>query len=430
MDSPGGTSGEAVHRSLPWWRVVVVSAAVSAGVLWAWSDWDLWALALLIGGLVVARLVVGLVPSTWRDWVSARAAVVLAVVVVGWLVRLVPWTGVGVAVGVGGLVAVWQLRKALPPRPRWALVGLCAALLAVCGVSAAWMWAADRERREANERAEREYRVADMRPPTPLAVLHLMVKAVHENDANLVCHHMFTPDAEREFVGAVDAQDCPGAVAALHDQITGKGYGNSTAPPRDVTRESDGKPASVSGCAMYVVDGPLSYRDSPGPRLGVFRLARDPRFPDTGYQVTGYTTCEQTDTQDPTTSATPLPVLPSYPPSLPGIVARAVAANDPAVCAYFTDQGAVQFAATAAVSSCRAAIAALGRKVTDPTAFISPGGVTTSETGGRTVVNACALTWTRWGAGQITAGPQLGHFTLIQPDPGAPGYLIDAVRAC
>jgi hypothetical protein len=38
----------------------------------------------------------------------------------------------------------------------------------------------DRDRREAAERAEREYRIADMRPPTPLAVLHLMVKAVQK----------------------------------------------------------------------------------------------------------------------------------------------------------------------------------------------------------------------------------------------------------
>jgi hypothetical protein len=123
---------------------------------------------------------------------------------------------------------------------------------------------------------------------------------------------------------------------------------------------------------MYVVDGPLSYRDPPGPALGVFRLARNPRFPDTGYQVTGYITCEQADQQDTTTSATPPPVLPSYLPSLAGIVARAAAADDPAVCAYFTDQGATQFAAMAAVSSCGEAVAALAKKVTDPTAYLVP----------------------------------------------------------
>jgi hypothetical protein len=58
--------------------------------------------------------------------------------VVVYLVRLVPWTGVGVAAGVGGLVAVWQLRTVLPPRPRWAVVALSAALAAVCGVAVAW----------------------------------------------------------------------------------------------------------------------------------------------------------------------------------------------------------------------------------------------------------------------------------------------------
>lgn len=269
-----------------------------------------------------------------------------------------------------------------------------------------------------------------MRPDSPLAVLHLMVKAVHENDPALVCFHMFTPDAEAAFARAVGADGCESAVQALHDQITGKGYGNATTSSREVVRESDERPASVSGCRMYVVDGPLSYREPPGPRLGVFRLARDPRFPDTGYQITGYTPCEQVDQQDPTTTSTPPPVLPSYPPSFAGIVARAVAESDPGVCDFLTPQGRDQFAATVAATSCPDAVAALAKQVTDPTAYATPSGVTTTQTPGGTVVNACALTWTRWGTGTITAGPQLGHFTLVRPDPRTPGYLIDAVRPC
>lgn len=127
--------GESVRRP-PWWRVVAVSAVAAGLVLWAWSDWDLWVLVPVLVVLVVARLLVGLVPQTWRDWVSTRALVVVAVVPVVWLVRLVPWPGVGVAVGVGGLVSVWQLRAVLPSRPRWAAVAVSAALVAVCGVVA------------------------------------------------------------------------------------------------------------------------------------------------------------------------------------------------------------------------------------------------------------------------------------------------------
>jgi hypothetical protein len=47
--------------------------------------------------------------------------------------------------------------------------------------------------------------------------------------------------------------------------------------PDDVTRK---RPATVSGCHMYIVDGPGEYRDPPGPELGTFRLERDPEVPE------------------------------------------------------------------------------------------------------------------------------------------------------
>lgn len=90
---------------------------------------------------------------------------------------------------------------------------------------------------------------------------------------------MFTPDGEREFAGATHATTCPTAIAALHDQITGKGYGNATVAPDEITRETRDRPATVSGCRMYIVDGPLNYRDPPGPELGTFRLEHDPGSP-------------------------------------------------------------------------------------------------------------------------------------------------------
>jgi hypothetical protein len=58
--------------------------------------------------------------------------------------------------------------------------------------------------------------------------------------------------------------------------ITGKGYGNATADPDDVIYEIRERPATVSGCRMYIVDGLGEYRDPPGPELGTFRLERDP----------------------------------------------------------------------------------------------------------------------------------------------------------
>jgi hypothetical protein len=133
----------------------------------------------------------------------------------------------------------------------------------------------------------------------------------------------------------------------------------------------------------------------------------------------------------PTSSSTPPPVLPSYPPGLPGILTQAIAADDPDVCDYFTEQGAAQFAATVGAKDCAEAITKLAGKVTDLTAYGNPDGETVTSTAAGTIeVNACALTWNRFGQGTVTAGPQLGHLTLTRPDPGSPGYLINVVRSC
>jgi hypothetical protein len=411
------------------WRVVCVSAAVPAGVLWIWSDRTWWVLVPLIGGLIVARLLIGLFPPHWRDWASGLALAVIAVLVAWSLLQFTPPVALGVAVGVGGLVCVAQLRALMPPWARWTAVGVSVALAATCGLVAWLSWRADQARREANERAEHEFRVAEMRPDQPLAVLHLVVKAVHDNDPVLVCF-VFTPEAEREFAEAADTTTCPATINVLHEKITGKGYGNATAGPDEITRETRDRPATVSGCRMYIVDGPLEYRDPPGPMLGTFRLERDPRFPNSGYLITRYTPCGQTDPDLPPISSTPPPVLPSYPPGLPGILTQAIAADDPDVCDYFTPQGAAQFAATVATDSCPEAITALAGQVADPTAYINPDGETVITTAGTTEVNACALTWNRYGQGAVTAGPQLGHFALARADPSSSGYLINGVRSC
>jgi hypothetical protein len=152
----------------------------------------------------------------------------------------------------------------MPPWAQWTAVGVSVALAVTCGLVAWLSWRADQERNEANERAAHEFRVAEKRPDQPLAVLHLVVKAVHDDDPALVCF-VFTPDAEREFAEAAGTTNCPAAITALHEKITGKGYGNATAGPDEITREIRERPATVSGCRMYIVDGPLEYSDPPGP---------------------------------------------------------------------------------------------------------------------------------------------------------------------
>lgn len=245
----------------------------------------------------------------------------------------------------------------------------------------------------------------------------------------LVCF-MFTRNGERAFAGATDTTTCPTTINALHAQITGKGYGNATVAPDEITRETDERPATVSGCRMYIVDGPLEYLEPPGPMLGTFRLERDPRFSTSGYLITNYTPVWTDRPQHATHQLCNPPMLPSYPPSLPSMLAQAIVANDDDVCAYFTDQGADQGAATFAADSCPEAIKILAAKVTDPTAYTNPAGEIVTATASTTEVNACTLTWNRYGEGPVTAGPQLGRSTLTRPDTDSPGYLISQVRSC
>jgi hypothetical protein len=80
----------------------------------------------------------------------------------------------------------------------------------------------------------------------------LVVKAVHENDPTLVCF-MFTHDGERTFSEAADTTTCPATINALHERIAGKGYGNATVAPDKITRETDERPATVSGCTSWTV---------------------------------------------------------------------------------------------------------------------------------------------------------------------------------
>lgn len=429
MAHSGGMADRGEPSRPPFWRVVGVSVAVVAGVLWIWSDFTLWIIAPLFGGLLLAHLLIPLFPQQWREGASGLARAVIAVLTAVWLFRFTSPLAWGVAVGVGCLVCVVQLHAVLPPWAQWTAVGLSVALVATCGLVAWLSSRADQARREAAERAEREFRIAEMRPDQPLAMFHLVVKAIHENDPALVCF-MFTPDGEREFAEAARADTCPAAISALHDRITGKGYGNATVAPDEISRETDERPATVSGCRMYIVDGPLEYREPPGPMMGTFRLERDSRFPTSGYLITGRTPCGQTDPDLLPSSPTTPPVLPSYPPGLPGILAQAIVANDDDVCNYFTMQGAAQFAATVAVNSCSQAIEVLGGQVTDPAAYINPDGETVAAAATTTEVNACALTWNRYGRGAVTAGPQLGRFTLIRPNRRGPGYLISEVRSC
>lgn len=266
--------------------MIASSCTAAALVLWAWSGWSWWAGAAVVAGLVVVRLALGLVPPEWRGPGSRWALAVLAAFVAVWVATLAPGPAGGVAAGVAVLVAVTQTWRAWPRGVAWAAAGTGAAL--VVGFAAA-AWVADQaaeDREQAEDRERHEYQVAELRPTQPLAVLHLVVKAVHEDDPNLVCF-LFTPAAERSFAAEVGAANCTEAVHTRHEQITGPGYGNASAS----TGITYGSPASVSGCDMQVQTGILEYAPPPGPYIGTMTLERDPRYPGTGYEITRYEPC-------------------------------------------------------------------------------------------------------------------------------------------
>lgn len=93
--------------------------------------------------------------------------------------------------------------------------GLSVALAVTCGLVAWLSSRAEQARREPAECAAREFRVAEMHPDQPLAMFHLVVKGLHENDPALVCF-IVTLDGERAFAEAADTTTCASAINALH----------------------------------------------------------------------------------------------------------------------------------------------------------------------------------------------------------------------
>lgn len=411
------------------WRVAAVSLVAAALTLWAFAGWTWWVLAVLVGGLIVARLALGLFPEPWRQGAGNWAVVGLAAAVTLWLVTWTSTLELGVAVGVAGAAAAVQL---WPERSwvRWTAAGVSVCLAAGCGLALWLAWRADEQRREAAERQARAYRVAEMRPDTPVGMFHQLAKDLADGDEFWACW-LFDDRGRRQFAAAANASSCEAAVRDLHGRIAAgrRGvYGGATVPADAVVTADD--TVFVDGCQAYTLDG-FDEIPLPGPELGQLTLRRDSEF-EVGYLITGYTPCGRQPPGKPSSTTAPPPaVLPSYPLGFVSNLTKAIAARDTDVCLYFTEDGRDAFATAAGASSCDLAIDTLAGQVVDRGAYLNPSGATTStRPDSRVEVHACALTWTRWGQGAVAAGPQLGTLVLIQPDPGAPGYLVDDVQPC
>ena len=90
-------------------------------------------------------------------------------------------------------------------------------MLAAGFAVAAWVgWLADADERAAEEHDRHEYQVAQLRPERPLAVLHAIVKASHEDDPMLGLLPVHTRRPATVHTGR-------------RVSITGRGY--ATSPP-------------------------------------------------------------------------------------------------------------------------------------------------------------------------------------------------------
>jgi hypothetical protein len=400
--------------------------AVAAVVLWGFADWTWWVLLPLFVTSVLSRVVFSLFFSAWQEWAGSVVLVATILFLTTWSSGWVLWIALGVAL----LGVAWGLRLVSPKWLRLVALGL-GVVLALTGTTVVFVtWANGRAERERQDQLSRDFAVAKMRPDSGVGMFRGLVRSVSEDDPKWGCRY-FTPEAAQQFADVVGAQDCPTAFHKLHGQITDKrSYLNAQIPVEDSHYPQKGEPAWAAGCNLQTLEnGPPG-----GPMLGVIRLDTDPRFRGAGgYLITSYTPC---GTLPPgvVLKAPERPLLPSYAPSYAAMVASRAARRDEGVCLYMTDRGQQQFAAAWGGDTCAEALGALAGKVTDPDRYREPQDAKdgTQDADGRVTIDACRLTWDRWGdkPGTPAPGPQLGYITVTHPDPGEVGWMIDGWRPC
>lgn len=404
--------------------------AAAALVLWAFADWTWWVLLPLFVASVLSRVVFSLFFSAWQEWAGSVVLVAVILFLTTWSSGWALWIAIGVAL----LGVAWGLRLVSPKWLRWVALGL-GLVLALTGSTVEFVtWANGRAERERMDQLSHDLDVAKMRPTSGVGMFWGLVRSVSEDDPRWGCWY-FSPEAAQQFADVVGAPDCPAAFHKLHGQITDKrSYVNAQIPTTDSHYPDKGEPAWASGCNLATTTGILESGPPGGPLLGVIRLDKDPRFNGAGgYLITSYTPC---GTLPPGVVPKPpeRPLLPSYPPSYAAMVASRVATGDESVCLYMTDRGQAEFAAAWGASDCAGAVRVLAGKVTDADRYRQPQDAKEGAKGadGRLVIDACRLTWYRWGdkAGTPPPGPQLGYITVTRPDPAEVGWMIDGWRLC
>ncbi|GGJ01471.1 hypothetical protein GCM10011581_43340 [Saccharopolyspora subtropica] len=227
-----------------------------------------------VGLVVLVRLVLPLVPASWRPW---TVPVVLVLVLVLLLTMTSVWAWLAAA-GVGLVV--------LGVRPlRWRL--LAAAGVALLVGAGGLGWDAWQEHRRQAEIAQQEHdlAVARMLLSSPSAVPTTLLTMIARSDPR-ACS-LFSPGAQVRFAVVHGTSTCTEAVHQLAGQVTDQQRYESPAP-RSYKIVYTASPV-VDTCGM-TWDGLFQPQPllPPGPRLGVLQVEQQLGA---GWLITGYDPC-------------------------------------------------------------------------------------------------------------------------------------------
>ncbi len=268
---------------LPTARKVILYLTAAGVVLWIFSGFTFWVFAVGLGGILIARLVVGLFPTSVRRWMGPF---VLACTFLFLATRVSPWA-LGITAGLLGIGAAVELRH----WHRWPIVlGVALAVLIGCTVGYA-LEAQAQERFEQQDRERtHEHNVAELRPREPQRVMSTLMHAIATNRPQVACFQ-FSDGARNQFVASVpDAADCNDAVQRLSARVKNK---NQYSQPNweDGALSRRGEEATLDACSVTWGDTFSGRLEDQGPKVGKLTLARQAR---TGWIITNYDPCQTT----------------------------------------------------------------------------------------------------------------------------------------
>jgi hypothetical protein len=283
------TQQEKVAPRRPVWRRYTwLPPLLAALALWPLTGFPVIPLAVALGVLIAARVVLGFLPG----FIRRRRTLVLSVVLLALDLYLISQVSVwawliaaGIALIAGGVAAYPRLPVAVP----LGVAGLAAIVSASVALAVEHHQAAVAEQHQS--RQEEQTHQAALLPPYPSDTLASLARNITQGNATAACL-LFSAnpqqDARPEFIRAVaGATSCPDAVARLRQQIANPAeYPNMRLDPDASTT---GLQPVINGCQAYWGD-PVAGTSipDPGPKLGRLTVQKQDGG---GYQIIHYQAC-------------------------------------------------------------------------------------------------------------------------------------------